>query len=787
MSTTGVAPVSDAGRQAGGGTGGATGPGGAHKRGRRRPIGVWVVGALALLFLAFGAAGGPYQGRLSEVQKNDNSAFLPATAESTRVANASAAFSPVQTIPGVVVYQRLPALTAADRTFLGAAPATLRGRDGVAADQVGPAQFSADGTTAAVTVPLVASDNGVDVPGDRLVTREKAVLAAARDGAPAGLAVHSAGPGGLLVAFIDSFAGLDGVLLLAAGGVVILILLVVYRSPVLWFFPLFCAALGLGGAALVVYVLADRGTITLNGQSQGILSVLVLGAGTDYALLMVSRYREELHAHESRLDAMVAAWKGAAPPIAASALTVIVSLMCLTLGELNSNKSLGPVCAIGIAVTVAVMLTVLPAMLLVGRWIFWPRIPHPDHRVAAAGLPGRGAWGRFAAALGRHARRSWILATVVLLACVAAIGGLRTSGLSTVDSLTNNPDAVVGERIYEAKFDAGAGSPAAILTAAGRAPAVIAAASRVEGVARTPGAVCIQTDYVALAKAAAARGGTGGAPGGGPPAGAPGGGPPAGAPGGGPPAGAPGGAGGCPPAQFQVRPVDGRLLVSAQLTAAYDTQPAYDTVARLRAAVHAVDGADALVGGQAAINADTNDASRHDRDLVIPIVLAVIVGVLGLLLRSVVAPLLLVATVVLSFAATLGVCALVFNHVLHFANADPGFPLFAFIFLVALGIDYNIFLMTRVREEAVRHGTREGTLRGLAVTGGVITSAGVVLAATFAVLGVLPVVFLAEIGFAVAFGVLLDTLLVRSVLVPALAHDIGRVIWWPSRLARGAP
>ncbi len=738
-----------------------TAGGGSHRGGRggrRRPVAVYVLGLLAVLFLLVGGYGGQYQGRLSEVQQNDNSAFLPATAESTRVADASGAFSSVQTIPGVVVYQRNPALTAQDRAFVTAAPAVLRAQEGVAADQVGAAQFSQDGTTAAVTVPLVASSNGVDVAGDDLVDREKAVIARARDGAPAGLAVHSAGPGGLLVAFIDSFAGLDGILLLAAGGVVVLILLVVYRSPVLWFFPLFCAVLALGLAALVVYVLADRGTITLNGQSQGILSVLVLGAGTDYALLLVSRYREELHASESRLVAMTAAWRGSAPAIAASGVTVIVSLMCLTLGRLNSDRSLGPVCAIGIAATLCVMLTVLPAMLLVGRWVFWPRVPRADHRVVAASIAERGLWGRFAAVLGRNARRSWVLSTVLLLACVSAVGGLRTSGLSTVEGLTNSPDAVIGERIYEAEFDAGASAPATILTAADRAPAVIAAASAVDGVARTPGAVCVQTDFAALAKAAAA---------------------------GGAPAGGADRAAGCPPAQFQVKPVDGRLLVSAQLTAAYDTQPAYDTVERLRTAVHAVDGADALVGGQAATNLDTNDASRYDRNLVIPIVLVVILLVLGLLLRSILAPLLLVGTVVLSFAATLGVCALVFNHVLDFPNADPGFPLFAFIFLVALGIDYNIFLMTRVREESLRYGTREGILRGLTVTGGVITSAGIVLAATFAVLGVLPLVFLAEIGFAVAFGVLLDTLLVRSVLVPALAHDIGRIIWWPSKLARG--
>ncbi|MCW2597167.1 MAG: putative rane protein ActII-3, partial [Jatrophihabitans sp.] len=224
------------------------------------------------------------------------------------------------------------------------------------------------------------------------------------------------------------------------------------------------------------------------------------------------------------------------------------------------------------------------------------------------------------------------------------------------------------------------------------------------------------------------------------------------------------------------------LLLNATLLSSYDTQPAYDTVKRLRSAVRTVDDT-ALVGGSSAVNLDIQDASRHDRNLIIPLVLLVILIVLGLVLRALIAPILLILTVVLSFAASLGVSALFFNHVFHFANADPAFPLFAFVFLVALGIDYNIFLMTRVREETLEHGTRQGIVRGLAVTGGVITSAGIVLAATFVVLGVLPIVFLAEIGFAVAFGVLLDTILVRSIIVPALSYDIGKKIWWPSKLA----
>lgn len=711
----------------------------------------WLFGALALLVLFLGGAGGSYQGKLSSVQKNDNAAFLPKSAESTRVDAESRTFAAVQTIPGAVVYQRLAGLTAADLAKIKADAQAFRAISGVAADQIGIPQFTPDGRTASIQVPLVGQQGSVSVQGDVLVKVEKLVISTARAGSPAGLAVHSAGPGGLLVAFIDAFSGIDGALLLVAGLVVIGLLLVVYRSPVLWFFPLFSAGLALGGASLVIYELAKHNVLTLNGQSQGILSVLVIGAGTDYALLLISRYREELHRYASRVDAMARAWRGAAPAIGASALTVILGLLCLTFGQLNSDRSLGPVAAIGIACTVIVMLTFLPVLLvLAGRWIFWPRVPHVEHTTDLATHSG---WGRFSRALGRRDRASWIVATVILFLCVAGVSGLKASGLTTAGGFTNSPDAVVGQKIFNASFPQGAGAPAVIIVAAPKAAEVIAVASKVPGVATGPGSVCLEPDYPKLADAIKT--------------------------------GSIGGLGaGCLPPELSVGPVNGRTVIDATLTSSYDSPQAAATVKQLRKAVHAIPGAAALVGGSTAINYDTNQASQHDRNLIIPIILAVILVVLALLLRALVAPILLIATVVLSFAATLGVSAVVFNHVFHFANADPGYPLFAFVFLVALGIDYNIFLMTRVREESLRYGTREGILRGLAVTGGVITSAGVVLAATFAVLGVLPLVFLAELGFSVAFGVLLDTIVVRSILVPALSHDIGSAIWWPSKLAR---
>src|SRR4051812_33505166 len=467
----------------------------------RGALGIAVVGLLVFLV---GALGGSYQGRLGEVQKNDNAAYLPATAESTKVGDEQRLFTDVETVPGFVVYQRDGGLTDADRAAVTDALAAVRDIDGVAADQVSGPQFSADGTTASISVPLIGRTGSTTVNGEQLVAVEQDVLTTARDGAPAGLAVHSAGVGGLLVAFIDAFGGLDSTLLLVAGIVVIVILLVVYRSPVLWFFPLFSAVLALGAASLAIYFLAKNDVLTLNGQSQGILFVLVIGAGTDYALLLISRYREELHTHESRVAAMTRAWRGAAPAIGASAATVILGLLCLSFGELNSDRSLGPVCAIGIACTVIVMLTFLPAFLaLFGRWVFWPRTPRVD---SASDIATHGVWWRFAQGLGRRARPAWIGATVVLLACLTALPTLDSSGLAISDSFTNEPDAVVGQRLFDASFPQGAGAPAVIATNADAVDDVIAAVSALPGVAADPGSVCVAPDFAKLAQLAAGGG-----------------------------------------------------------------------------------------------------------------------------------------------------------------------------------------------------------------------------------------------------------------------------------------
>ncbi|MEP6696025.1 MAG: MMPL family transporter, partial [Pseudonocardiales bacterium] len=379
-----------------------------------------------------------------------------------------------------------------------------------------------------------------------------------------------------------------------------------------------------------------------------------------------------------------------------------------------------------------VMLTFLPALLLFGRWLFWPFVP----RYGSPSHEDSGLWGRVSRLVGRRPRYAWVATAAVLLILAAFSTTLKAEGLSNNDSLTKKTEAVIGQEVLTRHFPSGSGSPEAIIAKADKLDEVVAAAKSTPGVASvTPFAPGPATHLTS---------GKFGAP----------------------------------------KIVDGLAEIDAILAADPGSPQGDATVQRLRNRVHQVDGADALVGGGTSANLDVQKASQRDRTVIIPIVLLVILVILALLLRAIVAPLLLVASVVLSFTATLGVCSLVFTHIFGFAGADSAFPLFTFIFLVALGIDYNIFLMTRVREETLARGTRPGILKGLAVTGGVITSAGVVLAATFSVLGVLPLVFLTELGFAVAFGVLMDTLLVRSVVVPALSYDIGKRIWWPSRLSR---
>jgi RND superfamily putative drug exporter len=529
------------------------------------------------------------------------------------------------------------------------------------------------------------------------------------------LQVRVTGPGGFLTDAVSVFEDIDTTLLLVTVVVVAVLLLLTYRSPLLWLIPLLTVGLANQAATASVYGLVKGIDLTVDGQSAGILTVLVFGAGTDYALLLIARYREELRRHQDKHEAMAVALANAGPAILASAATVVISLLCLLAADLANYRSLGPVGAVGIACALVAMLTLLPAVLVIfGRRLFWPFVPRH-------GSPPRedsGLWARVGRWVGRRPRPVWIGATVLL--AVLALGLVTLdSNLRQEDQFPGEPDAVAGQRLIEASYPSGTGQQTTVIANAGQADQVLAAARGTEGV----------TD---------------------------------------------------------VRPA-GRTAELVQLQAtlgdAPDSPAERATIDRLRDNLHAVEGADAVVGGQSAQNLDLARASTRDRNVVIPLVLLAVLVILGLLLRAVVAPLVLIVTVIISFAAALGAGAFAFDNLLGFEGADPSLPLLAFIFLVALGIDYNIFLMSRVREESQRLGTRAGTLKGLAVTGGVITSAGIVLAATFSVLAVLPFVPLIEIGIVVAFGVLLDTLVVRSILVPALTLDIGRRIWWPSRLA----
>ncbi|MEP7160231.1 MAG: MMPL family transporter [Dermatophilaceae bacterium] len=710
-------------------------------------------GALVVLILwiSVGGVGGQLVGKLSQLQKNDTASFLPDSAESTRVAEAVGDFSDRTTLPLIIVAERATGLVPDDvataQRLAGDLPALtfqLSGTRTVADYLTTPrltAVPSKDGQAVLLVVPLDSAKVAQVTGGEESALKplaEAVQQAVDRDLRATGLRAYVTGPAGFIVDLTTAFAGIDGLLILVALGVVLVILLVVYRSPILPFAVLLTAVFGLSAAGFLVYQLADAGAVTVSGQSQGILSILVVGAATDYSLLMVSRYKEELHDVESTWQALKTAWRATVEPIAASALTVILGLMALTLGDLKGTSSLGPVGAVGILGAFLAAITLLPALLVLGRrWIFWPTVPRPDHRHAANVLSNKLGWRRVAELVGARPRVTWLCTVGALLVAAAFLPTLKADGIAQSDIFRTTVDSVEGQSVLAAHFDAGSGSPVQVLAPQSRGQEVVARLAAEEGVS---------DPYVTT------QGGAQRAP-------------------------------GAPPAAATV--VDGRVLVQATLTEAADSPAAIDVLERVRTDLHAIDPA-VLVGGQTAQSLDTRIAADRDLLVVAPTITGVVFLVLCLLLRALVAPLLLVLANILSFAATMGISAIVFNHVIGFTGGDPTTILYGFVFLVALGVDYSIFLMSRAREETRVRGPRDGVLRALAVTGGVITSAGIVLAATFGALTVIPLVFIAQISFIVAFGVLLDTFVVRSLLVPALAVDLGRRTWWPSRLSAPA-
>ncbi|MCX4822651.1 MMPL family transporter [Streptomyces sp. NBC_01142] len=672
-------------------------------------------------WLILAAALGPLAGKLGEVEESGPNAFLPRAAESAQVNTELEKFrtgtDADALMPVVIVYssdravgQDARAKAAADRTAF--APHAAEGR------RIAPAVPSEDGKALMLVVPL-SSEEGIS---DRV--GEIRDIAGAH--APPGLDIEVGGPAGSLVDQIAVFSTLDSTLMIATGLVVAVLLLITYRSPILWLFPL----LSVGFAAVLTqvgtYLLAKHAGLPVDPQSAGILMVLVFGVGTDYALLLIARYREELHRHEDRHTAMKLALRRSGPAILASAGTIAVGLACLSLADINSSRSMGLVGAVGVICGFLAMITILPALLVIaGRWVFWPFVPRFTVTSAADStgpLPRTTTvWARIGSAVARRPRWSWMMSVAVTgVLALSAIG--INMGLQQSEMFQDKPESVRAQERISAHYPSGASDPAKIVTRADRTTEVEAAVSGVPGVARV---------------------------------------------------------------EDGERTRDGRLAtLSVVLKDAPDSRAAKDTVDRLRDAVRTVEGADALVGGTTAQTLDTQRAADRDLRTVIPVVLLVVLLVLIWLLRAIVAPVLLLATVVLSYFAALGASNLLFEHVLGHAGVDWSIPLMGFVFLVALGIDYNIFLMHRVREEAVRLGHARGVLEGLTTTGGVITSAGIVLAATFAVFAGLPLVTMAQMGVLVGIGVLLDTFLVRTVLVPALALDLGRWFWWPGRLFR---
>lgn len=676
----------------------------AGRRGKWVTLLVWVllVGGL-----------GSLAAKVGEITKNDAKTYLPSSAESTRAYDiAHGTFGIGNTLDAVVVATRDGALRPTDLAFLDRARTELATLTG---NPVPAVAVSRDRQAALLTGTLAQrSDNkGLSASVTRIRTQLHGL-------APPDLSVYVTGSAGTGADYVKIFSSVDGRLLALTLGVVALILLLTYRSPVLWILPLLSAGIAsqIGNGA--VYLLGKRG-LTVSGQAQSVLLVLVLGVATDYGLLILSRYREELHRHEDHHTALAVALRRALPPIAASAATVSLALLCLSLATMNNTKGLGPVCVVGVVSALLAMSTLLPALLaIVGRRIFWPRVPRaaadrPEHTD-----PASRAW----PAIGRFVvTRSGVVgvgSTLLLALLAAGLLGLHT-GQNGASPFTRPEESVTGQQALARHFAAGTAAPLEIYVPAAIADELRQRLTRVPGVAD-----------VGLA---------------------------------------------------QIR--DGKARIVATLTAQDGSSAAADTVERVRTAVRS-DNKDVVVGGQPATSLDTRRAYAHDEKLLIPIILAVVLLTLVLLLRSVAVPVLLAAAAALSYASALGASSLVF-HALGYPRVDPSLILTGFLFLVALGVDYTMFLMTRAREEVLHHGHRAGLVRAVSTTGAVITSAGVVLAATFALLATLPVISQLQQGVLVSIGVLLDTFVVRTLLVPASASALGPGAWWPTRPAKPLP
>ncbi|MET8450687.1 MMPL family transporter [Streptomyces sp. NPDC005209] len=692
------------------------------RRTRRRAI-PWLLLALWIGVLALAS---PYASKLADVQRNQVTDYLPASADSTQVAKIQHELPGGESTELVVVYHRDGGLTAADRAAAGERLATIARQHRLTGTPRGVP--SRDGTT--LMYPVASNEPGTDekkrdalVDDVRRIARDPGDSADAKG--TAGLTVEVGGPAALSTDASEVYAGLDGPLLYTTVAVVAVLLVLIYRSPLLWLVPLVVAGSADFLSMGVAYGLNQAFGTTISGQSQGVMTILVFGAGTDYALLLVSRYREELRRHERPYDAMRAALRGCGPAVLASSGTVAAGLLCLLAADLNSSRGMGPLGTVGVLCALATMLTLLPAVLvLLGRRVFWPLVPAYGSTPKAR----RSLFAAMGTSAGRRPRT--VLAAGAVLLGALALGALNLPGaLKQQDTFVDRPESVAAIETLARAYPERSAQPIDVITPADRADATLATVRGTHGVV------------------SAQRGRTGG----------------------------------------------GWTEVSVITAAPPQSAAETATIKELR---HTLKGS--YVGGPSAQQLDLKDTNARDRLVVVPIVLLSVLLILVALLRSLVAPLILVTAVVAVWGAALGIGGLVFGPLLGLHGTDPGLGLLSFVFLVALGVDYGIFLMHRMREESLtpaqaprrrsikEHGAEPAAaaLTALRTTGGVIASAGLVLAATFAVLVTMGLVPLVELGFVIAVGVLLDTFLVRTYLVTSASVALGRAVWWPGRLSR---
>jgi RND superfamily putative drug exporter len=798
----------------------------------------WIVFAIWFTAIFVAAVPADLPAKFEDAENNEASSYLPGDAESTKALDATEALQKGEIAPAVIIYRHESGLTVADRRTIEADVGAMTEKrypgvipDGATAASGGRKQTSGGAAKAAPenlppgcagptsTVPgqpadyapfvgpvcspdgkaaIVTSYIKAEGEGERIVDPVKDWRDKISDPG-GGLQVKITGGAGFSADAIEVFEGINGTLLLAALSLVIFLLIVIYRSPMFFFIPLAAVVFAEILSRSIGYGVSELG-VTINGQSSSIMSVLVLGAGTDYALLLVARYREELHHTVDKHEAMRTALASAGPAILASAATVVAALLCLLIAKVNGTAGLGPIAAIGIACAALSSLTLLPALLTIfGRRAFWPFVPHtPETAPSVAEVSDRarqgivegsglaallkvivaclivlillplvllnwvlrilsdrripslivgpldraifkpyevrrhqreqatdvahGPWKRIGDRVAVSPRRVMGGSIVVLLVLCTGFAFFSTD-LTSEDSYRTEVESVEGQYLLDRSFPSGTTALTDVVVPdRAEVPAVRSSVARV-------------SDVEAVSPPVAE--------------------------------GEPG------------------VLVQATLEPNPYSTTAFDLIDPIRDAAHSA-APGALVGGPTAVEFDVRDAAGWDSIVIPPLILLVVLLILIGLLRAITAPLILIGTVILSFLAALGVGYFVFDVIFGFPGSDPSLPLFAFVFLVALGVDYNIFLIARAREETIKHGSEQGILRALAVTGGVITSAGIVLAGTFSVLAVLPLTFLTEIGFVVAFGVLLDTFLVRSVLVPSIALSLGDSFWWPSTLSKPA-